>query len=105
MRYKFNKPLVTALVMLFVVSAVAVVAAQTEQTLTGTVDEVDARAGSITLRTAQGPVELQAPAALLSGWDTGEAVDVKIPVNKATPINKKGSMDKPMQRPMPQPRQ
>ena len=78
--------LVVALVALCVASTVALAA---ETTVSGTVQSVDARKGHITLRSEEGKtVELQAPAELLAGLQTGDAVEVKVSGQKATLIHK-----------------
>jgi len=78
--------LAIALAALFVVSAVALAA---DTTMSGTVQKVDTQKGQITLRSDEGKtVELQAPADLLAGLQTGDAVEVKVSGQKATLIHK-----------------
>jgi Cu/Ag efflux protein CusF len=78
--------LVVALAVLFVASAVALAA---DETVLGTVQKVDVQKGRITLQSPEGQnMELQAPAALLAGLETGDAVEVKISGQKATMIHR-----------------
>ena len=85
--------LAVALAALFVVSAVALAA---DTTMLGTVQNVDAKKGQITLRSDEGKtVELQAPADLLAGLQTGDAVEVKVSGQKATMILKQGEAQQP----------
>jgi hypothetical protein len=97
MRHTWNRALLAVVAMLCVLGAVSLVTAQTEQTLAGTIDKVDAQTGSITLKTTRGPVELQAPAPLLSGLQAGDVVEVKMVGNRAMTISKKDAMQKPKQ--------
>jgi hypothetical protein len=54
------------------------------------VQEVNAQAESIKLRTEQGQsMELQAPAAMLEGLQVGDAVEVKMAGTRVTEIHKK----------------
>lgn len=55
-----------------------------------TVQEVNAQAESIKLRTEQGQsMELQAPAAMLEGLQVGDTVEVKMAGTRVTEIHKK----------------
>src|SRR5262245_3927952 len=68
--------LIVALAVLFVAPAVALAA---DETVSGTIQSVDTRKGQITLKSEEGQtVQLQAPAALLAGLETGDAVEVKV---------------------------
>jgi hypothetical protein len=59
--------------------------------VSGTVQEVDARAETITLRTEQGKMmELQVPMAALADLQKGDVVEVKMVGAEATEIRKKG---------------
>jgi Cu/Ag efflux protein CusF len=81
-----RSPLLVALVVLFVASAVALAA---DATMLGTVQKLDVQKGRITLQSTEGKsVELQAPAALLAGLETGDAVEVKMSGQKATMIHR-----------------
>jgi len=78
--------LVVALAMLFVASAVALAA---DDIMLGTVQKLDVQKGHITLQSTEGKsVELLAPAALLAGLETGDAVEVKMSGQKATMIHR-----------------
>jgi len=78
--------LAVALAVLFVASAVALAA---DETMLGTIQKMDVQKGRITLQSTEGKsVELQAPAALLAGLETGDAVEVKITGQKATMIHR-----------------
>ena len=78
--------LVVALAVLFVASAVALAA---DETVLGTVQKLDVQKGRITLQSPEGQsMELQAPAALLAGLETGDAVEVKMSGQKATMIHR-----------------
>jgi sporulation protein YlmC with PRC-barrel domain len=58
--------------------------------VSATVQEVNAQTETIKLKTAQGEsVELQAPAAMLTGLEVGDAVEVKMTGMRATEIRKK----------------
>jgi hypothetical protein len=88
MFYKLSKLLAVTFAVLFMISTAALAA---EQSLTGTVQAVNAREGTLTLKSEDGKtVELQAPVALLTGLQTGDAVQVSASGNKATMINKMG---------------
>jgi len=81
----FRSPLVVALAALCVASAVALAAGTT---VFGTIQNVDADQGRLTLRAKEDKiVELQAPAELLSGLQTGDAVEVKVSGQKASNSN------------------
>jgi hypothetical protein len=96
MFYKLSKLLAVAFAVLFVVSSVALAA---EESLKGTVQSVNAREGTLTLKSEEGKtVEFQAPAALLTGLQTGDAVEVRASGKQATMINKMGAGSTP-QRP------
>jgi len=85
--------LIVALAMLFVASAVALAA---EGTVSGTVQNVDPQQGRITLNSGEDKtVELRAPAELLVGLQTGDAVEVKISGQKATFIRKQEGVQRP----------
>jgi hypothetical protein len=88
MFYKLSRLLAVTFAVLFIVSNVALAA---EESLAGTVQSVNARAGTLTLKSEDGKtVELQAPAALLTGLQTGDAVEVRASGKQATMINKMG---------------
>ena len=70
-----RKTLTVALTVLFVTSAVALAA---NDTVSGTVQNVDPQQGRITVRAGEdNVVELRAPADLLIGLQSGDAVEVK----------------------------
>ena len=78
--------LVVVLAVLFVASAVALAA---DETVLGTVQKVDVQKGRLMLQSPEGQtMELQAPAALLAGLETGDAVEVKMSGQKATMIHR-----------------
>ena len=80
------KTLTVALTGLFVMSAVALAA---DETVLGTVQKVDVQKGRLMLQSPEGQtMELQAPAALLAGLETGDAVEVKMSGQKATMIHR-----------------
>lgn len=80
------KTLATALVILCVASAVALAA---EATLSGTVQNVDPQQGRITVKAGEDTVvELRAPADLLTGLQTGDAVQVTRSGKQATFIRR-----------------
>ena len=57
--------------------------------IAATVQEVNAQAETITVKTERGAsVELQAPAAMLGGLQAGDAVEVKMVGSRATEIRK-----------------
>jgi Cu/Ag efflux protein CusF len=90
MFYKLSRLLAVAFAVLFMVSTVALAA---EESLSGTVQSVNAREGTITLKSDDGKtVELKAPAALLTDLQAGDAVEVKASGKQATMINKMGAM-------------
>ena len=109
MLHTIRGPLLVALAVLFVASAVALAA---DTTTSGIIKKLDVQKERITLQSREGQsVELQAPAAMLAGLETGDAVEVKMSGQKATSIHKlegalqtdTGSM-KPQQRPSSMPR-
>jgi hypothetical protein len=90
MFYKLSRLLAVAFAVLFITSAVALAA---EESLSGTVQSVNAREGTLTLKSEDGKtVELQAPAALLTGLQTGDAVQVRASGKQATMIHKREAM-------------
>ncbi len=89
----FRSTLTVALAVLFIASAVALAA---EATVSGTVQNVDAQQGRITLSSGEDKtVELRAPAALLEGLQSGDAVEVKVSGQKATFIRKQEGVQRP----------
>lgn len=83
---RLRKTLTIALTVLCVTSAVALAA---EGTLLGTVQNVDAQQGRITLRAGEdNVVELRAPAELLTGLQNGDAVEVTRSGRNATFIRR-----------------
>jgi len=89
----FRSPLVVALAALCVASAVALAAGTT---VFGTIQNVDADQGRLTLRAKEDKiVELQGPAELLAGLKSGDAVEVKLSGQKATMILKQGEAQQP----------
>jgi hypothetical protein len=85
--------LTVALAVLFVVSAVALAA---EGTVAGTVQNVDAQQGRITLNSREDKtVELRAPAELLVGLQNGDVVEVKVSGQTATFIRKQEGPQRP----------
>jgi hypothetical protein len=88
MFYKFSKLLAAACAVLFIVSTVALAA---EETVSGTVQQMNARQGTLTLRSQDGKtVELTAPATLLNDLQTGDAVQVRTSGNRVIGIIMKG---------------
>ena len=78
--------LAVALAVLFVASAVALAA---QETVSGTVENVDPQQGRMILRADEGKaMELRAPTDLLTGLQDGDAVEVKISGQQATFIQK-----------------
>jgi hypothetical protein len=114
MFYKLSRLLAVAFAVLFIASTVALAA---EESLSGTVQSVNAREGTFTLKSEDGKtVEFQAPAALLTGLQTGDAVQVRASGKQATMINKmeamprRPGMDSPQRpgqssQPMPRPQE
>jgi hypothetical protein len=93
MFHTFRSPLVGALAALCIASAVALAAGTT---VFGTIQNVDADQGRLTLRAGENKIlELQAPAELLAGLQTGDAVEVKMFGQKATMILKQGEAQQP----------
>jgi hypothetical protein len=89
----FCSTLIVVLAGLFVTSAVAVAA---PGTVLGTVQNVDAQQGRITLNAGEDKtVELRAPAELLVGLQNGDAVEVKVSGQKATFIRKQEGAPRP----------
>jgi len=61
-----------------------------EETITGTVQNVDAQKGRFRLSAEDGGVmELRAPAALLANLQVGDAVDVRLSGTRVTDISKR----------------
>jgi Cu/Ag efflux protein CusF len=85
--------LATAFAVLFVVSTLPLAAQETTSgTVQGTVQQMDAKAGTLTLRSEDGRmVELTAPATLLHDLQTGDAVEVRTSGNQVTTITMKGA--------------
>ena len=78
--------LAVALATLFVASAVALAA---EETVSGTVENVDAQQGRMILRAEEGKaMELRAPTELLTGLQNSDAVEVKLSGQRATFIRR-----------------
>ena len=94
MFHTLRKTLTVALAVLCATSAVALAA---EATLSGTVQNVDPQQGRITVRAGEdNVVELRAPAELLIGLQTGDAVEVKRSGKQATFIKRQQeSIQKP----------
>ena len=85
--------LAVALATLFVASAVALAA---EETVSGTVENVDAQQGRMILRAEEGKaMGLRAPADLLIGLQNGDAVEVKISGQRATFIQRQEDVQRP----------
>jgi hypothetical protein len=84
-----RRTLAVALAVLCVASVVALAA---DTTVVGTIQHIDPTKGHLTLRSEEGKtVQLQAPAALLSSLQAGDAVEVKVAGQKATLIHRLGS--------------
>jgi len=80
------KTLIIALAVLCIISASALAA---DGTLSGTVQNVDPQQGRITVRAGEdNVVELRAPAELLIGLQSGDAVEVKRSGQQATFIKR-----------------
>jgi hypothetical protein len=63
---------------------------RTEQMLSATITDLDTQQGTLTLKTQAGEtVDLQAPATLLTGLQTGDVVEVSRSGNLVTTIRKK----------------
>jgi len=89
----FCNTLIVALAGLFVASAVALAA---EGTVSGTIQNVDAQQGRITISSGEDKtVELRAPAELLVGLQDGDAVEVKVSGKNATYIRKQEGVQRP----------
>ena len=81
-----RKTLTVALAVLYVTSVVALAA---DGTVSGTVQNVDPQQGRITVRAGEdNVVELRAPAELLIGLKSGDAVEVKRSGQQATFIKR-----------------
>src|SRR5262245_26653519 len=81
-----RKTLIVVLTVLFVTSALALAA---DGTLSGTVQNVDPQQGRLTVRAGEdNVVELRAPAELLIGLQSGDAVEVKRSGRQATFIKR-----------------
>jgi hypothetical protein len=90
---RYRTPLLVALTILCVASTVALAA---EGVLSGTVQNVDPRQGRLTVRTGEDSVvELRAPAELLTGLQTGDAVDVRRSGQQATLIHRHEGVQQP----------
>src|SRR5437899_12547716 len=88
MFYKLSKLLAAAFAVLFIVSTVALAA---EETVSGTIQQMNAKQGTLTLRSEDGKtVELTAPAALLHELQTGDAVELRALGKYVIGINMKG---------------
>jgi len=82
----------TLAVALGVLCVASVVALAADTTVVGTIQHVDSKKGHLTLRSEEGKtVQLQAPAALLTSLQAGDAVEVKVSGQKATLIHRLGS--------------
>ena len=89
----FRSSLVIVLATLCIAFAVALAAGTT---VFGTIQNVDADQGRLTLRAEENKIlELQAPAELLAGLQTGDAVEVKMSGQKATMILTQGKAQQP----------
>ena len=85
---KLSKLLAAACVVLVVVSTVALAA---EETVSGMIQQMNTKEGTLTLRSEDGRiVELTAPATLLNELQTGDAVEVRTSGNYVTGIIMKG---------------
>lgn len=85
--------LALALATLFVASAVALAA---EETVSGTVENVDPQQGRMILRAEEGKaMELRAPTDLLTGLQNGDAVEVKLSGQRATFIRRQEGIQRP----------
>lgn len=85
--------LAVALALLLVASVVALAA---EETVSGTVENVDPQQGRMILRAEEGKVmELRAPADLLTGLQNGDAVEVKLTGQRATFIQRQEGVQQP----------
>lgn len=86
MLHTLYKTLPVALALLCVMSTVALAA---DDTISGTVQNVDPQQGRITVRAGEDKVlELRAPAELLIGLQSGDAVEVKRSGQRATFIKR-----------------
>jgi hypothetical protein len=86
MCHTLRPTLVVVLAALLIASVVALAA---EVTMSGTVQNVDPHQGRLMLSSEEGKtVELQAPAALLTGLQNGDAVEVKLSGRTATFIRR-----------------
>ena len=82
-----------ALAVLFVASAVALAA---NETVSGTVENVDPQQGRMILRAEEGKaMELRTPTELLTGLQNGDAVEVKLSGQRATFIQRQEGVQRP----------
>ena len=89
----FSRILAVVLTVLCITSAVALAA---EATLSGTVQNVDPQQGRITVKAGEdNVVELRAPSDLLTGLQTGDAVEVKMSGQRATFIRRQEGVQEP----------
>src|SRR5262249_44163262 len=89
----FRSLMAVVLAALFVASAVALAA---EETVSGSVQNVDPQQGRMILRANEGKtMELRAPGELLTGLQDGDAVEVKISGQRATFIQKQEGVQRP----------
>jgi hypothetical protein len=87
--YRLRTLLAAAFVVLFIVSTVALAA---EETVSGTVQQMNMKEGTLSLRSEDGKtVELTAPPSLLHELQTGDAVEVRTSGNEVTRIIMKGA--------------
>ena len=92
---KRSKLLAAAFAVLFIVSTVALAA---EETVSGTIQQMNAKEGTLTLRSEDGKtMELTAPPALLNDLQTGDAVEVRASGKHVIGINMKGAPPQLMQ--------
>jgi hypothetical protein len=90
---KLSKLLATAFALLLIVSTMALAAEERTAgtTESGTIQEMNVQAGTLTLRSESGrTVELTAPTDLLNNLQTGDAVEVRTSGNRVIAINMKG---------------
>jgi hypothetical protein len=93
MFHTLRKTLTIAFTMLCIASAIVLAA---DDTLSGTVQNVDPQQGRITVKAGEDTiVELRAPADLLSGLQTGDAIEVKRSGEQATFIRRREGMPRP----------
>ena len=90
---RYRTLLLVALTILCAASALALAA---EGVLSGTIQNVDPRQGRLTVRTGEDSVvELRAPAELLTGLQTGDAVDVRRSGQQVTLIHRHEGVQRP----------